>query len=193
MKLLGITGGVGCGKSLLRKTLEKMGYLTFDADTLARQITQNHIPEVQKIFGEDIYQNGKLSSQLLGERMFSQPSLKKSLEDLIHPKVGKIFLEKLENIKALGQDHIWIFYESALLFETQKQDEFDKIIYVHAPLEKRYQWLKQNRNWSEDYIQKIMQSQISDTEKMERSNFVIMNHGEPLEEEAIRLIRYLYV
>jgi dephospho-CoA kinase len=193
MKLFGITGGVGSGKSLFRKTLEKMGYLTFDADTIARHILPNHTPEVEKIFGPHIYQDGKISSLLLGQILFSKPHLKKELEELIHPKVSAFLHDKIEKIKELEQKNLWVFYESALIFETQKQDNFDEIIYVNALLDKRYEWLKQNRNWSLEYIQKIMQSQISDAEKMERSNFVIMNHGEPLEEEAIRLIRYLYV
>jgi dephospho-CoA kinase len=174
---IAITGGIGVGKSQLSKLLRDSGYCVWDADQFARDVL--FFPHVQSaienLFGKDIFlQPGILNRAKVREIVFSEPSLKSKLEKILHPEIAQLFNKRKEEIGALAEN-IWTFYEATLIFENNKESQFDACILVTADLEIRQQRLMQNRKMTPTLIQEIINSQMSEDEKKKRTSFVIDN------------------
>ena len=142
MRVIGLTGGIGCGKSLAAQYFSELGALVIDADQLARAAIERGsqgFDEAVSIFGDSILNNGDIDRRALGEIIFKDPDAKKKLEGIIHPFVRQQFEEAVSSLKA---DETLI-YEIPLLVETGAQDRFDLVITVESEIENRISRLRQ--------------------------------------------------
>jgi len=173
MKRIGITGGIGAGKSLVAEIIKAMGYPVYNSDERAKELTDSN-PKIKEglihLFGEEIYQNGTLNKFALAQAIFSDESLREKVNALIHPIVREDF-----NLWALAQNNSLVFNESAILFETGYFKNFDAIILVYAPKELRIKRIMKRDNCSENEVLKRMNSQFSDEEKYQLTEFRVLN------------------
>ena len=176
MLKIGITGGIGSGKSVVCRILESLGYPVFYSDAEAKVITSNH-PEVQsgliERYGEVIYLNGELNRTLLSEKIFNSTREKTYVNDLIHPKVREAF--DLFTTKSKAP---FIFNEAAILFETGSFKQFDKTFLVTASEELRIQRVMKRDNCAAEAVRVRMNSQWSDEKKIPLADAVIINNGQ---------------
>jgi dephospho-CoA kinase len=173
MKRIGITGGIGAGKSLVAEIIKAMGYPVYNSDERAKELTESN-PKIKEglihLFGEEIYQNDTLNKFALAQAIFSDESLREKVNALIHPIVREDF-----NLWALAQNYSLVFNESAILFETGSFKNFDAIILVYAPKELRIKRIMKRDNCSENEVLKRMNSQFSDEEKYQLTEFRVLN------------------
>ena len=176
MKRIGITGGIGAGKSLVAEIIKAMGYPVYNSDERAKELTESN-PKIKEgliyLFGEEIYQNDTLNKFALAQAIFSDDSLREKVNALIHPIVREDF-----NLWALAQNNSLVFNESAILFETGSFKNFDAIILVYAPKELRIKRIMKRDNCSENEVLKRMNSQFSDEEKYQLTEFRVLNDGQ---------------
>lgn len=178
MRHIGLTGGIGSGKSTIAAVLEHMGYPVFYSDVEAKKLYDAH-PLVKKemsfIFGADIYKEGTFQFSNLAERLFSDPLLKERVSKLLHPLVRERFSEW-----AGQQTTDLVFNEAAILFETDAYLQFDATILVIAPLETRIQRVQSRDNLSREEIFSRVANQWPDTKKIGLTPYIIQNDGQPL-------------
>ena len=192
MKRIGITGGIGAGKSLVAEIIKAMGYPVYNSDERAKELTDSN-PKIKEglihLFGEEIYQNGTLNKFALAQAIFSDESFREKVNALIHPIVREDF-----NNWALAQNNSLIFNESAILFETGSYKNFDAIILVFAPIKLRIQRIMKRDNCSENEVLKRMNSQFSDEEKYQLTEFRVLNDEQtPLLKQVEQIIlSFLY-
>lgn len=172
---IGLTGGIGAGKSLVANYFFSLGAQVIDADQLARQAIERGsagFDEVVAIFGDQILKNGDIDRRALGEIVFADPDARKQLESIIHPRVQQSLAEAK---RRLGEDEILI-YEIPLLVETNSMDRFDRIITVEAPLQQRIERLKA-RGLYQSEIEKRIASQATPEARRSVADIVIENDG----------------
>lgn len=173
MKRIGITGGIGAGKSLVAEIIKAMGYPVYNSDERAKELMESN-PKIKEglihLFGVEIYQNDKLNKFALAQAIFSDESQREKVNALIHPIVREDF-----NLWALVQNNSLVFNESAILFETGSFKKFDAIILVYAPKELRIKRIMKRDNCSENEVLKRMNSQFSDEEKYQLTEFRVLN------------------
>ena len=173
MKRIGITGGIGAGKSLVAEIIKAMGYPVYNSDERAKELTESN-PKIKEglifLFGEEIYQNETLNKFALAQAIFADESLREKVNALIHPIVREDY-----NLWALAQNNSLVFNESAILFETGSFKNFDAIILVYATKELRIKRIMKRDNCSENEVLKRMNSQFSDEEKYQLTEFRVLN------------------
>lgn len=176
MLIVGLTGGIGAGKSTVANMFAQLGALTIDADQLARQAIEKGSPgfdEVISTFGEEILSDGEIDRQRLGSIVFRDSSKRKELESIIHPRVQEALALK---IKSLSPGDILI-YEIPLLVETGAAGKFDYIITVESDIENRLDRLFE-RGLEEDEAQRRIAAQASQSERESVADYVVVNDGE---------------
>jgi dephospho-CoA kinase len=173
MKTIGVTGGIGSGKSIVCKILEVMGFPVFYADVEAKKCMVEDadlIFGVKELLGENAYIRGELNRTFVAAQIFSSTEMKAKIDALVHPAVYKAF-EKWQK----KQTSDLIFNESALLFETGSHKRFDEIILVVADLETRLaRVIKRDQVQREAVIARI-QHQMLDEHKLKMNPYVIEN------------------
>ena len=189
MLQIGLTGGIGSGKSTIAKVLEKMGYPVFYADLEAKKIY--HEDPVLKenliqIIGQEVYVNGQLNAKLLAEKLFSNTQLKDHVAALVHPIVRESFVSWVKFQKAS-----LVFNEAAILFETGAYQNFDANLLVVAPAQLRIERVIKRDALSEDQVQARIAQQWSDEQKMKLTPYLIHNDGRPLLVQIENLINEL--
>jgi len=176
MLIVGLTGGIGAGKSTVANMFAQLGALTIDADQLARQAIEKGSPgfnEVVSAFGEEILSDGEIDRQRLGTIVFKDAAKRKQLEAIVHPRVQEALANK---IKSLSPGDILI-YEIPLLVETGAAKKFDYVITVESDIENRLDRLFE-RGLEEDEAQRRIDAQASQSERETVADFVIVNDGE---------------
>ena len=170
---VGVTGGIGAGKSLICSILERMGYPVFYSDIEAKKIIISN-PQVRidliELFGIQIFKDHQLDRKLLANLLFSDSTLIEKMNAIVHPKVR----EEFENW-ALSQDSQLVFNEAAILFETGSYKNFDATILVTAPLEIRLNRVMNRDNSIRADVQKRIDNQWSDDQKVILSTYRIQN------------------
>ncbi len=170
---VGVTGGIGAGKSLICSILERMGYPVFYSDMEAKKIIALN-PQVRidliELFGIQIFKDHQLDRKLLANLLFSDSTLIEKMNAIVHPKVR----EEFENW-ALSQDSQLVFNEAAILFETGSYKNFDATILVTAPLEIRLNRVINRDNSIRADVQKRIDNQWSDEQKVMLSTYLIQN------------------
>ena len=170
---VGVTGGIGAGKSLICSILERMGYPVFYSDIEAKKIIISN-PQVRidliELFGIQIFKDHQLNRKLLANLLFSDSTLIEKMNAIVHPKVR----EEFENW-ALNQDSQLVFNEAAILFETGSYKNFDATILVTAPLEIRLNRVMNRGNSIRADVQKRIDNQWSDDQKVILSTYRIQN------------------
>ena len=181
MKFIGITGGIGAGKS---KVLEFIGrhYLCeiYLADEVAHQVKRSGTECFQalvELMGRDILDAcGEIDKGAMADKIFGEPDLLRKVNNIIHPAVRKFLLEKYAQAKRRGDVELF-FVEAALLIECGYGSLVDEMWYVHADESVRRKRLSDSRGYSGDKISHIMGSQLSEEEFRKNSDFIIDNSG----------------
>ena len=179
MKAIGVTGGVGSGKSALLSYIEAhYPCEVIRADELARELEEPgrmcHAPLVA-LFGEDIADgDGRIRKDVMADRMFRDGELLRKVNDIVHPAVIAQIIRLIQTAEREGKLPL-LFVESALLFESRIYKIFDEIWYVYADEEVRRERLKSGRGYSDEKINSILNRQLSDREFREKSDVVIDN------------------
>lgn len=188
MLVVGLTGGIGSGKSLAAQFFAELGALVIDADQLARDAIErgsDGFDELIATFGDSILSNGLVDRRALGELVFRDAEAKKKLEGIIHPIVRREFEEA---VQSLEQDQILI-YEIPLLFETKAMERFDYIVTVEADMQLRKdRLLKKGLRNSE--IESRIAAQASREERVSIADQVFENNGS--EDELLRSVENLW-
>lgn len=186
---LGITGGIGSGKSLVCQLLEVMGIPVYisDAETKQLMVTDPFIrKELVALLGEGVYAGGSLNKTLLASYLFSCPEHAKQINGIIHPRVK-------DDFRRWAQEHTTYStiaaIESAILIEAGFAGEVDVVVMVYAPEEVRIERAVKRDASSRELIEKRIRSQMSDEEKRNQADFIIVNDGEtPLIPQVLALI-----
>lgn len=172
-KIVGLTGGIGSGKTTVAKMFQDLGVPIYIADLEAKEITNQ--PETLKLiqdqFGVSIIENGLLNRAAMAEIVFSNPEKLKQLNAIIHPLVSshfKVWLKK-------NKEERFVLKETAILFETNSHLSCDFVITVTAPLELRMQRVMKRDNVSKNDIMKRINNQWTDEKRVALSDFVIDN------------------
>ena len=178
MLKIGITGGIGSGKSYVCQILEKMGYAIFYSDLEAKKLMiQNKelIQQIKNIIGEHAYLDNELNKPIIRNFLFQNEVNKEKLNSLIHPFVYQEFEKWASSI----QKEI-VFNESALLFETDSYKRFNKTILVTAPEEIRIERLIKRDSLSIEEIKKRFNAQLNDSIKSKKADYIIENDDKKL-------------
>ena len=183
-----LTGGIGSGKSAAGDFFEDLGAVVVDADQLARDVIErgtDGFDELVATFGDEILTNGILDRSKLGQIVFADPNARKTLEEIIHPRVAEAFEEIVQSSPA---DSV-IVYQIPILVETKGQDRFDYIITVEATLENRRARLK-NRGLKGYEIDARMKAQATDVERAAIADAVFKNDGDL--DQLLRQVENIY-
>ncbi len=174
--IIGLTGGIGAGKSVIGRILESFGFPVYYSDFEAKKL-MNTDPiireELSKLLDEEIYKSGQLDRERLAKIIFSSAGLRDEVNHLIHPRVREhfnLFCEE-NSMKKL------IFNEAAILFETGAYENFDKNILVIAPDELRIKRVMKRDNISEQEVKNRINAQWSDARKKKLADHIIVNDG----------------
>lgn len=191
MRLIGITGGVGAGKSTILEYI-KAHYRcrVYLADQVAHGVKEPGQPcyeaLVELLGPEVLEENGQIHRGRMAERIFRDESLLEQVNALVHPAVRTYLLEKIREAREEGWAELF-FIEAALLIECGYRDIVDEMWYVHAGEDARSGRLRESRGYSPEKIGQIMGSQLTEEGFRAGSDFVIDNSGTP--EESYRQIR----
>ena len=191
MKVFGITGGVGMGKSMSARLLRERGVPVVDTDELARLVVQAGEPalaEIQKQFGtEMVGPDGQLRRDALARLVFADPAARKKLEAITHPRIRKLWLAQVEAWRQDGRNAGAVVIP--LLFETNAEGEFDAVVCVACTAATQRQRLT-GRGWSAQQIEQRIAAQLPIEQKLAKSNFVVWTEGD-FESHAEQLRRIL--
>lgn len=173
--MVGITGGIGSGKTTACKIFETLGAITYYADDRAKWLMENDpilIEEVKELFGKSAYSEGNLDRKHIAGMAFKDENLLSKLNAAVHPAVGRDFEGWVNaNLKAK-----LLLKEAALIFETGSYKSLDKTILVTAPEDVRVQRVVQrDAHRTEQDVRDIIQKQMSDEEKSKLADFIIEN------------------
>lgn len=190
MKKIGLTGGIGSGKSIVGQILEAMEYPVFYSDDHAKYISDNDPgvkQELLKIFGERVYDKTGLNRAFLAEKIFGNESLRQKVNQIIHPRVREAFQQFCsEHTTPL------VFNEAAILIETGAYQNFDAIVLVSAPEDLRVNRVQERDGASKEAIRQRIEKQWSDERKREFSDFEIVNDEHiPLLAQVEEMLHYL--
>jgi dephospho-CoA kinase len=188
VRVIGLTGGIGCGKSLAAQYFAELGALVIDADQLARAAIERGsqgFDEVISFFGDSILNNGDIDRRALGELIFKDPEAKKKLESIIHPFVRHQFEEAVASLKSDEN----LVYEIPLLVETGAQDRFDLVVTVESELENRIARLRQ-RGMHISEIEGRIASQATREQRVAVADYLIENDG--TEDELLRQVENIW-
>ena len=174
MKLLGLTGGVGMGKSVCAHLLQSRGIPVVDTDDLARKVVEPGQPalaEVARVFGPEIIDDGgQLRRDVLARRVFADPNARKQLERILHPPIRQLWLDQAKAWRTQGRPFGAVAIP--LLFETEAQKELDAVICVACSAATQAVRL-QARGWTSEHIEQRIRAQLPIEEKIAKSNYVI--------------------
>lgn len=180
MLKVGITGGIGTGKSFACNLFKLLRIPVYDADEKAKWLCENNpvlIQNIKKLLGDEAYtQQGKYNRAFVSKSIFANPDLKEKLEKLIHPAVlqdSELWFDKLKK----GNKYPYAIKEAALLFESGSAHFLDKIIVVDAPVEIRMHRVQLRDNTSIENITARMKNQWPNEEKVKKADFIIFNDG----------------
>jgi dephospho-CoA kinase len=190
MLLVGLTGGIGAGKSTVAHLLEERGAVVFDADTFARLALDRGTPgyeQVVEAFGSGILDpKGDIDRRSLAATVFHDPEARRRLEAIVHPEVARQLHESLDPYR--GSDRI-VVYSVPLLVEAGLESAFDLVVAVSAPEEIRVSRVARDRGMSDAEASERIRAQVSDQERETAADLVIRNDGtvDELEREVDRL------
>lgn len=171
--IIGITGGIGSGKSTLSALLMKQGFLVYNTDDAGRRLQQEDkdlICKIQSVFGDDIYSEGLLDRKRLASIVFSDPDALMKLTSLVHPAVKRDF----QNWVSLNSEQKILFMECAILFEGAFDILVDKIVSVTANTEIRIQRVIKRDGLDRKEVLDRMNNQVPEDERIRRSQFIFI-------------------
>jgi len=190
MKLIGLTGGIGSGKTTVAKLFIKLGVPIFYADNVAKSVMLNDKVLREKIineFGKASYIDKKLNTTYLASKVFKNKEQLQRLNKLVHPVVKANFKSWLAQ-----QNKAYILYENAILFETKSENNFDLIICVTAKTNTRIKRIIKRDNLSKEQVIDRINNQWDDDKKLKMSDIIIYNEEEnKLEKEVLKIHNFI--
>jgi len=174
LKIIGLTGGIGSGKSLVSKYFESKGFPVYNSDDKAKEIMFSNSQlksEIIELLGENSYVNNQLNRKFIASKVFSNKDLLQKLNQLVHPKVQHDFLDW-----TINQNANFCIKEAAILFESGAYKNCDLIILVTANDEIRIKRVMQRDNCSKEEVVSRMKTQWNEEDKKPLSNFIIYNN-----------------
>jgi len=176
--LIGLTGGIGSGKSTVARLLERRGAVVIDADQLAREAVAKGTPGFDRVvaaFGTNVLtSDGDLDRSALAARIFSDPAEKAALEAIVHPEVARRFGERVDPLRAT--DRV-VVYVTPLLVELGLAPAFDVVVVVTASPHLRISRVASDRGLSPDDVRDRMAAQATDEQRMEVADVLVDNDG----------------
>lgn len=172
MLKIGLTGGIGSGKSTVAKMFEELGIPIYEADKRAKEL-QNQEPlkaKIKEVFGADIYIGNELNRKALAQIVFTNKENLEQLNQIVHPAVAIDFDHWLSS-----QTSEYIIKEAAIIFEIKAESQYDKVILVTAPKDVRIGRVMQRDSAKKKDVEARIKNQLSDKEKMKMADFVISN------------------
>ncbi|MBT3302370.1 MAG: dephospho-CoA kinase [Bacteroidetes bacterium] len=172
---VGVTGGIGSGKTTVCSIFEHLGVPVYYSDEKSKELIQSNsglIKQIKAAFGNHLYDDqNNLNKAALASLVFSNEKALATLNSIVHPAV----VDDFNAWCSQHQQHAYVIKESALLFESNTYKNLDFIIAVFAPLEMRLKRLMERDQTNEEELLKRVHNQLADVEKMKRSDFVIFN------------------
>lgn len=172
MHKIGVTGGIGSGKSTVCKIFEVLGVPVYYADDRARALILSD-PRIRKgyieLFGEKVYENGQLNRKLVADRIFSDRTLLEKVNRLVHPVVRDDFFQWTEH-----QNAPYVIEEAAVLLESGGHDLLDFVVVVSAPESLRIQRVARRDGMSEERIQERIKNQWTDQQRRELADYEVL-------------------
>lgn len=190
MIIIGLTGGIGSGKSTVLSFFKALGAVTYVADIEAKKLMNTDAAlraRIKKLFGEKAYVQGKLNSAYIASLVFNDEKKLHDLNGLVHPKVREDFQYFVEKANA-----DFVIYEASILFESGSDKFCDYIITVIADFDNKIERIKKRDGISEEQILERMKHQSTDDFKILKSDFVIRNNNlKHTESQALTLFKLL--
>ena len=199
--IVGLTGGIGTGKSTVSRKLREIGYPVIDLDVISREVIEypEVIDELVRNFGNEILENqnntsGKksISRNKLRQTVFKEEKKVSVLNSIMHPPIVEEMRRQIEELK---KSYKTVFVEVQLLFEAKLEKEFDIIVLVYADKKTQLERVLKRDGRSEGEVQQIINAQMDMTEKRRLSNYIIENNGdsEMLDLEIEKFIKKLKI
>ena len=173
MRIVGLTGGIGSGKTTVANMFSELGVPVYNSDVEAKKLMHSSKTVkkgIRQLFGDESYLDGKLNRSYIAEIVFRDKIILDRLNKIVHPEVKKDF----QNWCAT-QDYDYVVQETALLFENNAQDFYDKVVLVTAPINLRIKRLLERDDTSEQDILARMENQLNDGDKIPFADFIIDN------------------
>ena len=178
MLLVGLTGGIGSGKSTVARLLKKRGAVVFDADLLAREAvepgTPGHAAVIERFGADVLAPGGELDREALASIVFADPAARRDLEQIVHPEVRRLFAEGSEAYR--DTDRVVVF-SAPLLVETGMHTAFEVLVVVSATVATQIERLMRQRGMSEPSIRARIDAQAPLEDKAAAADFLVDNEG----------------
>lgn len=191
-KIIGLTGGIGSGKTTIANYFKSFGIPVYIADDEARKIMQSAqiLEAIKKVFGETVFENDKLNREELAKIVFNSPEKLEKLNKIVHPAVKKHFEHWLLQHTAAP----YVIYEAAILFESGSYKNCDLVITVTAPVESRIQRVVERDKTTRELVLKRINAQWTDEQRISKSDFVIENTSiETTKLEVVKILKILKI
>jgi len=175
---VGLSGGIGSGKTSVSKVFRNLGIPVYYADIEAKKLMNSEpdlISEIISILGSQAYTNGTINKEYIAKEIFSDSEKRKKIESCVHGSVKNNY-----KLWVLKQQGAFVIHENALMFARNTHTYFDKSIYVYCPENMRTNRIVQRDNISEHEIQQRMSAQATDSECIKKADFVIHNDNTEL-------------
>jgi dephospho-CoA kinase len=175
---VGLTGGIGSGKTLISEIFKRLSIPVFNADQEAKIILNSNpevISEIKSNFGEDIYTQDEINRSQLAKIIFNDYSALKKINAIIHPKVRQYFYDWIKK-----QNAKYVIEEAAILFESKAYKEMNITINVHADESLRIQRVMDRDEVGLDEVKSRMKNQLSDQERINLADYTIYNDGKEM-------------
>jgi len=183
--VVGLTGGIGSGKTTIASMFAKQGVPVYNSDKEAKKLMNSSKKlqiSIKDLFGKEAYKKRKLNRSFIAEKVFSDKNLLEQLNSIVHPVVRKHFTSWVAK-----QESPYVIQEAAIIFEQGNQDFYDKIILVTAPEDERIdRILKRDVDQNRSKIEQRIKNQLPDSKKIELADFVIENID--LENTKLRVV-----
>ena len=189
MVKVGLTGGIGSGKTTVSNFLLEYGIPVYNSDSQGKKLMNTNlelINDIVNIFGESVYNNGVLNTNLLSSIVFSDPEKIKQLNNLVHPKVAEDFNQWVRK----NNNQPILIKEAAILIESGAYLNMDKIILVISKKSNRINRVSKRDNSDLESIEKRINFQLTDDEKIQYADYIIENNSslDDLKHEVLRVI-----
>jgi len=190
--IIGLTGGIACGKSTVSALFEALGVPVIDADTCAHELVQPGTPVLRAIvehFGRELLlENGTLNRRQLGKLIFADDVKRKALETLLHPLIRHAMLEKAKQF----QDHPYLIFVIPLLFETGQRDLVDSVLLVDCSEETQLKRLMTRNRISEEEARQMIAAQASRMQRISIADDILINESEQDRDRLAERVRQLH-
>lgn len=190
MVVVGLTGGIGSGKTTILKCFQSFGIPVYIADVEAKALMNRSKVirrKLVKLFGKEAYVDDKLNKSYLSSKIFSDKTLLSKMNAIVHPKVASHFKHWLKK-----QNSDYVIKEAAIIFENNLENQYNYIITVVADEDLRIDRVMKRDNASKEKVKSIIKNQLPDAEKIKKSHFVIVNNDlKEAKEQALKIHKEL--